>query len=131
VAENPAKRAAEGALIFLTEHVLWFAMSVAGIGLFISLEDHFKWPALLAYATTSAVTFAIGIPWWRWPYPAIERAILRASHGALRAGVAVFAIAVTVSVAGGDWSTSTLSDLEDGLIVVSPPTGQAPPRAFF
>jgi hypothetical protein len=89
------------ALILLTEHVLWFAMSVAGIGLFISLEDHFKWPALLAYATTFAVTFAIGIPWWRWLYPAIERAILRASHGALRAGVAVFAIAVTVSVAGG------------------------------
>ena len=44
--------------------------------------------------------FAIGIPWWRWIYPAIERALLRASHGALRAGV-VLAIAVS---AGGVWA---------------------------
>jgi hypothetical protein len=92
------------ALIFLAEHVPWFAMTIAGIGLSIYLEDHFKWPTLLAIATTLAVTFAIGIPWWRWLYPAIERALLRASHGALRAGVAVLAIAVTVLVAGGVWA---------------------------
>jgi hypothetical protein len=92
------------ALTYLTEHVPWFAMSVAGIGLFISLEDRFKWPGLLACATTLVVTFAIGIPWWRWLYPAIERALLRASHGALTAGVAVLAIGLTVLVAGGVWA---------------------------
>jgi hypothetical protein len=92
------------ALIFLTEHVPEFAMMTACIGLSIYLEDHFKWPTLLAFATTMAVMFAIGTPWWRWGYPAIERALRRASNGALRAGVAMLAIAVTVSIAGGVWA---------------------------
>jgi hypothetical protein len=92
------------ALIFLAEHVPWFAMTIAGIGLWIYLEDHFKWPALLAYATTMAVMFAISFPWWRVVYPAIERALLKASHGALRAGVAVLATAVMVLVARGIWA---------------------------
>jgi hypothetical protein len=34
-----------------------------------------------------AVMFAVRIPWWRWVYPAIERVLLRATVGALRAGV--------------------------------------------
>jgi hypothetical protein len=92
------------ALIFLTEHVPEFAMMVACIGLSIYLEDHFKWPTLLAFATTMAVMFAIGIPWWRWGYPAIERVLRRASQGALRGGVAVLAIAVIVLIAGGVWA---------------------------
>jgi hypothetical protein len=92
------------ALIFLTEHVPEFAMVAACIGLSIYLEDHCKWPWLLAYATTLAVMFAIGFPWWRWVYPAIERALLRASHGALRAGVAALAIGLTVLIAGGVWA---------------------------
>jgi hypothetical protein len=49
-------------------------------------------------------TFAIGVVWWRWVYPAIERGLLRASPSALRAGVAVLTTAVTVLVAGGVWA---------------------------
>jgi hypothetical protein len=57
--------------------------------------------AMVARVPTSlAVTFAICIPWWRWVYPAIERALLQASHGALRAGV-VLAIAVS---SGSVWT---------------------------
>jgi hypothetical protein len=91
------------ALIFLTEHVPCLAIMAAGMGLSIYLEDHFKWPGLLAFATTLAVVFAICIPWWRWAYPAIERALVRASHRALRAGV-VLAIAVTLLAVGGAWA---------------------------
>jgi hypothetical protein len=88
------------ALILLSMHVPLFAMMAACIGMSTYLEDRLKWPTLLAYATTLAVMFAISIPWWRWVYPAIERALLRASHGALRSGV-VLAIAVG---AGGVWA---------------------------
>jgi hypothetical protein len=56
----------------------------------------------VANAATLAVTFAIGIPWWRWIYPAIECALLRARHGALRSSVGI-AIVVTV-VASGAWA---------------------------
>jgi uncharacterized membrane protein YadS len=92
------------ALIFPTEHVPGFAIMAACIGILAYLEDRLKWPTLLALATTFAVMFAIGIPWWRWAHSAIERALRRASNGALRAGVAVLAIAVTVLVAGGVWA---------------------------
>jgi hypothetical protein len=90
------------ALIFATEHVFGLAILAACIGLSAHLEDRLKWPIWLAIAAPWAVMFAIGFPWWRWIYPAIERALLRASHGALRAGVAV--LAVTVLVAGGVWA---------------------------
>jgi hypothetical protein len=87
------------ALIFLTEHAPWL-MIASGAGLSAYLEDRFEWPTLLAFATTMVLMFAICIPWWRWVYPAIERALLRASHGALRA-VVVLTIAV---IAGGVWA---------------------------
>jgi hypothetical protein len=90
------------ALIFMTEYVPWFAMTTAGIGLSIYLEDHFKWPTLLVFGTTIAVTFAISVLWWRSVYPTIQRALLRASHSALRAGVVV--LTMTVLVAGGVWA---------------------------
>jgi uncharacterized membrane protein len=90
------------ALLFLTEHG-WLVMIAAGIGVTVYLEGRFKWPTLLTSAINWALMFAIGIPWWRWVYPAIERVLLRASHGALRAGVAALAIAVTVSASGGVW----------------------------
>jgi hypothetical protein len=89
-------------LIFLTEHVPELAIIAACVGLPIYLEDRLKWPTLLAFATTGAAMFAICIPWWRWVYPAIERALRRASHGVLRAGVALV-IVVTLLVAGGVW----------------------------
>jgi len=91
------------ALVFLARHVPWLAMLAAGINLSVCLEDRFRWPTWLAFATTWAVTFAICIPWWRWVYPAIEHALLRASQGTLRARV-VLAIAVTVLAAGGVWA---------------------------
>jgi hypothetical protein len=75
-------------------------MMAACIGLSTYLEDRLKWPTLLAFPTTLAVTFAISTPWWRWIYPAIERALLRASYGALRA-VVILAIAVGAS---GVWA---------------------------
>jgi hypothetical protein len=90
-------------LIFLIEHVPEFAIMAACIGLSAYLEDRLKWPTLLALAATFAVMFALGFPWWRWVYPAIERTLLRASHGALKAAVAMLAIAVTVSIASGVW----------------------------
>ena len=89
------------ALIFLTECVPWLA-TMAGFGLAVNLEDRFKWPGLLTIAATWVMALAISIPWWRWAYPAIERALLRASHLALRGGV-VLTIAVTV-VAGVVWA---------------------------
>lgn len=91
------------ALIFLAEHAPWFAMTIAGIGFSIYLEDHFRWPRLLAFGTIFAVMLAISFPWWRVVYPAIERALLRASQSALRAGVAVLAIAVAALIAGSVW----------------------------
>jgi len=91
------------ALIFLTEGVPWLAM-MAGIGLAVYLEDLFKWPSLLTFAATWIMALAIGIPWWRWAYPAIERALLQASRGALRAGVAALAIAMTLLATGGVWA---------------------------
>jgi hypothetical protein len=92
------------ALIFVTEHVFGFGILAACIGLSIHLEDSLKWPMWLVLATTWAAMFVIGIPWWRWGYPAIERALRRASNDALRAGVAVLAIAVTILVAGSVWA---------------------------
>jgi hypothetical protein len=77
------------ALMFLSEHVPWLAMMAACSALSVYLEDHLAWPWLLAFATTFAVIFAISIPWWRWVYPAMKRGLLRASHGALTAGVIV------------------------------------------
>src|SRR5262249_3614248 len=35
------------ALVFLAEHVPWFAMLAAGIGVSVYLEGHSKWPHLL------------------------------------------------------------------------------------
>jgi hypothetical protein len=89
-------------LIFLTHHAPWLVIA-SGAGLSAYLEDRFRWPTLLAFATTMVVMFAICIPWWRWAYPAIERALVRASHRALRAGV-VLAIAVTLLAVGGAWA---------------------------
>jgi hypothetical protein len=57
--------------------------------------------AILAVTTAAIIT--ICVPWWRWVQPVIERAVLRASRGALRAGVAV-AIAVILSAGGGVWA---------------------------
>jgi hypothetical protein len=90
------------ALVVLARHVPWFAMMVAVTNVSANLEHHFKWPYLLTFATTMAVMYAIGIPWWRRAYPAIESALLRASQSALRAGVGI-AIAVTV-LASGAWA---------------------------
>jgi hypothetical protein len=90
------------ALIFLTEHAPWL-MIASGAGLSAYLEDRFEWPTLLAFATTMVLMFAICIPWWRWIYPAIEHALLRASHGVLRAGV-VLVVAMTVLAAAGVWA---------------------------
>jgi hypothetical protein len=39
-----------------------------------------------------------------WVYPTIERAILRASRGTLRVGVAALAIALIIPAAGGVWA---------------------------
>jgi len=58
---------------------------------------------LLGFATTLAVMFGIYIPWRCWVYPAIKGALTRVSRGALRAGVVVLAITVTV-LAGGVWA---------------------------
>jgi hypothetical protein len=91
------------ALIFLTQLVPWFAMMAVGYGLSKYLEECLKWPSLLTSVTILPVTFAICIPWCRWMYPAIERALLRASQGALRAGVGI-ALAVIVLTAGGAWA---------------------------
>jgi hypothetical protein len=91
------------ALLFLTEHG-WLVMIAAGIGMTAYLEGRYKWPTLLTSSMNWALMFASGVPWWRWVYPAIERVLLRASHGALRAGVAALAIAVTVLASGGVWA---------------------------
>ena len=76
----------------------------------VNLEHRFKWPSLLAIATTLAEMFAIGIPWWRWAYPAIERALLQASQGALRTGFAVVGITVIVLIAPAALGPSCTSD---------------------
>jgi hypothetical protein len=89
------------ALVFLTEHVPLFAMLAATIGLSVYLEKHFRWPHMLALAGASVLMFAIGIPWSRWVHPAIERTLLRASNSALKVGVAVLAMVVTVLATGG------------------------------
>jgi len=94
------------ALILLTEYVPSLAMMAASIGLWAYLEDRFKWPTLLSFATSLGVMFAMSIPWWCWLYPGIRQALLRASQGALRAGVAILAIAVTVLIAGSVWANS-------------------------
>jgi hypothetical protein len=91
------------ALILLAKDVMPWLAATAGTGLFVYLEYRFKWPTLLGDATNMAVMFAICIPSWRWVCPAIERVLLRASHSALRTGVIVLAIAVTV-LAGGAWA---------------------------
>jgi len=59
---------------------------------------------LLAFAAVMVGMYAIGIPWWRWMYPLIERAILRASRGTLRAWVAALAIALIIPAAGCEWA---------------------------
>jgi hypothetical protein len=97
------------ALVFLNKHVPWFVVMAVCIGLSAYLEHRLKWPSLLAYAASWPVMLAVGIPWLRWLYPPIERALLRASHGALRAGVAALAIAVTVLATGGVWAATHLS----------------------
>jgi len=91
------------ALIFLTEHLPGFAIIAGCIGLDAYLEDRCKWPTLLALATAFAVMCSIGIRWWKWLHPAIERTLRRASNGALKAG-AVLAVALTLLVAGGVWA---------------------------
>jgi hypothetical protein len=42
------------------------------------------------------------IPWYRWAYPAIERTLLRASNSALKVGVAMLAMGVTVLATGDE-----------------------------
>ncbi|HET6463654.1 MAG TPA: hypothetical protein VFH33_07625 [Candidatus Krumholzibacteria bacterium] len=90
------------ALVFLSQHVPWLAMLAATLALNAYLESRLKWPTLLAFAVALAVMYGIAIPWWRWAHPAIERVILRASLGALRAGVV--ALLVSLFVAGGVWA---------------------------
>jgi len=95
---NPRSRVGAGkqlvVLVFLTEHVPLFAMLAMGLSAY--LENHFKWPNLLAFATAWSLMLAIAIPWYRWAYPAIEPTLQRASNNALKVGVAVIAIVVTV-----------------------------------
>jgi hypothetical protein len=38
--------------MFLTEHVPLFAMLAATFGVSVYLENHFKWPNMLAFAVT-------------------------------------------------------------------------------
>ena len=90
------------ALVFLIEYVPMFAIGAASIGLCVYLEERFKWS--IAFAAAMAFMFAIVIPWYRWAYPLIVRALLQASRGALRAGVAVLGIVVTVLATGGVWA---------------------------
>jgi hypothetical protein len=92
------------ALVFLAGHVPWFGMLAAAIGVSVYLEDHSQWPHLLALAAGWVVAFAIGTSWYRWAHPAVVRVLLQASHGALRAGVAVLAIAVSVLATGSVWA---------------------------
>src|SRR5262249_23316107 len=49
----------------------------------------------------SVLMLAIGIPWLRWANPAIECTLQRASNSALKVGVAVLAMVVTVLATGG------------------------------
>jgi hypothetical protein len=63
------------ALILLTKYVPWFVIVVACNGLWSYLEKRFGWSIGLALTTTAATIFAISLPWWRWVYPAIERAL--------------------------------------------------------
>ena len=95
------------ALVFLSEYVPMFAIGAASIGLSVYLEELFKWPNMLAFAAAMAFMFAIVFPWYRWAYPLIVRALLQASHGALRTGVAVLAIVVTMLATGGVWAFAT------------------------
>jgi hypothetical protein len=92
------------ALVFLIEYVPMFAIGAACIGLSVYLEERFKWPNMIAFAAAIAFMFAIVFPWYRCAYPLIVRALLQASHSALRTGVAVLAIVVTVLATGGVWA---------------------------
>jgi hypothetical protein len=92
------------ALVFLTRHVPWFEVAALALAANVYLERHLKWPMLFAFAAAMVAMYVIGIPWWRWLYPPIERAILRASRGTLRAGVAALAIALIIPAAGGVWA---------------------------
>jgi len=97
------------ALLFLSQGVPWLAMMAASIGLIMYLENRLKWPSLVAFAAASVVPFAIIAPWYRWAHPAIVRVLMQASHGTLRAGVAVLAIALSILATGGSGPTSTLA----------------------
>jgi hypothetical protein len=111
------------ALVFLSRHVLWLGMAAGAIATNVYLENHLKWPMLLAYAAAMVAMYAICIPWWLWAYPAIERTILRSSRGRLRAGVAMFAVALTVLATGGVWAYVTPR------VVPTPPEFEVPAPA--
>jgi len=101
---NPRSRVGAGKqlVVLLTEHVPLFAMLAMGLSAY--LENHFKWPNLLAFATAWSLMLAIAIPWYRWAYPAIEPTLQRASNNALKVGVAVIAMAVAELATGGVWA---------------------------
>jgi hypothetical protein len=92
------------ALVFLIRHVPWLGLAAGAIAVNIYLEEHLKWPMLLAFAAAMLPMYAIGIPLLLWLLPAIERAILKASRSTLRAGVAALAIALIIPAAGGVWA---------------------------
>src|SRR5262245_39805811 len=92
------------ALLFLSQGVPWLAMMAASMGLIMYLENRLKWPSLVASAAACVVPFAIIAPWYRWAHPAIVRVLMQASHGALRASVAVLAIALSILATGEVWA---------------------------
>jgi hypothetical protein len=92
------------ALLFLSQGVPWLAMMAASMGLIMYLENRLKWPSLVASAAAWVVPFAIIAPWYRWAHPAIVRVLMQANHGAMRAGVAVLAIALSILATGGVWA---------------------------
>ena len=92
------------ALLFLSQGVPWLAMMAASMGLIMYLENRLRWPSLVATAAACVVPFAIIAPWYRLAHPTIVRVLTQASHGALRAGVAVLAIALSILATGGVWA---------------------------
>jgi hypothetical protein len=122
------------ALMSLTKGLPWFAT----LCLVAYLDHSFFKPNLASLsvtqtmmaflallAVTSAVMVTICIPWWRWVQPAVERAVVRANIGALRAGVAV-AIAVIILAGGGVWGLWAYAHHAHARDVTAPPEFEVP-----
>jgi len=73
----------------------------------VHLGKHFKWPTC-SPSRGLGVDARVGIPWWGWANPAIECTLQRASNSALKVGVAVLAMVVTVLATGGVWAFVTI-----------------------